>query len=267
MGYENVGKVWSVNSFAQYLAQMAPPAWCKAITLHHTGSPSLADRPKGLLIQHIHNIKSFYVKDKGWSAGPHLFIDEDEIFGMCDLQTQGVHAASFNKLAIGFEVLGNYDAEDPKGKRGLDCWRNAAGAAAALLDWLKLPITSETVLFHRDDPQTNKKCPGKLVDKDWVLGLIHQAHDLTKEPGPLKHPEVGFEWTAWQYNAGRWCVPIYDFLVARGVPTKEVASKLKSAAGEHFYGTEPLEGSYYVKDTQKTWAPLHEVLEVAGLNA
>ncbi|WP_295549472.1 N-acetylmuramoyl-L-alanine amidase [uncultured Pseudacidovorax sp.] len=263
MGYENVGKVWSTNSFAQYLRTLERPAWCKAVTLHHTGSPSLADRPKGLLVQHIHNLQHFYAEDKGWSAGPHLFIDEDEIFGMSYLRKPGVHAVSFNRLAIGIEVLGNYDVEDPLSGRGLACWKTAAAAASALMDWLQLTPTADTVLFHRDDPQTTKKCPGRKVEKAWVLELIAQSGQVPAA-APPNPPDPGFAWNQWQYTAGRWCVPVHDFLVASGRPSAEVRDKLRSVAGEFFYGSEPLEGAYYVKAAQKTWAPLQEVVEVAA---
>lgn len=264
MGYENIGKVWSANSFARYLEGQEPPAWCKAITLHHTGSPSLADRPKGLLIQLIHNLHDFYAGTKGWRAGPHIFVDEDEIFGMSDLRRPGVHAVSFNKLAVGVEVLGNYDLEDPSSGRGLACWRNAAAATGALLSWMNLSATEDTVLFHRDDPQTTKKCPGKRVNKEWVLGLIGDPQVRSAQPTQPARPDPGFAWHIWQYTADRWCVPVLDFLVAKGMPASEVAGKLKLVAGELFYGSEPLEGVYYVTATQKTWAPVQEVLEVAG---
>ena len=46
-----------------------------------------------------------YKNTLGWSAGPHLFTDEDQIWGMCDFSKKGVHAVSFNKRAIGIEVL------------------------------------------------------------------------------------------------------------------------------------------------------------------
>jgi len=62
----------------------------------------------------IANIRDYYKNDLLWSAGPHLFIDEDEIYGMCDLRKKGVHAVSFNKTAIGIEVLGDYDGKTLK---------------------------------------------------------------------------------------------------------------------------------------------------------
>ncbi|MFZ5450457.1 MAG: peptidoglycan recognition family protein [Thermodesulfobacteriota bacterium] len=171
MGFENVGRVWTKDSFTQYLSTIDQPEWCVAITLHHTGIPSLADRPNGFTVTHIENIRDYYIKI-GWSAGPHLFIDEDQIFGMCDLRKKGIHAKSFNKMAIGIEVLGNYESEDPKNGRGLECWQTAAAAARSLLNWLDLEADEETILFHRDDPKTDKTCPGTKVTKDWVLELI-----------------------------------------------------------------------------------------------
>lgn len=179
MGFQNVGKIWTPASLADYLESLEKPSWAKSVTLHHTGSPSLTQRPSGFTIQHIQNIRDFYARPKskdgkGWSAGPHLFVDEDELFGMSDFRFKGVHAVSFNSNSIGIEVLGNYDKglEDPKAGRGLRCWMNAAAATKVLLDWLKLKKSATTVLFHRDDPKTSKTCPGTEVTKDWFLSLI-----------------------------------------------------------------------------------------------
>ena len=91
MSFANVGKVWTVDSFREYLKGIKRPVYAKSITLHHTGAPSLGQRPRGFLIQHIHNIQSFY-KSLGWNRGPHLFIDEDQFFGMTPLTVSGIHA-------------------------------------------------------------------------------------------------------------------------------------------------------------------------------
>lgn len=268
MGYENVGRVWTADSFAEYLKTIEKPAWCKAVTLHHTGSPCLVDRPKGFLIQHMRNLQYFYQHEKGWSAGPHLFVDDDEMFGMSDLRNKGVHAVSFNGCAIGIEVLGNYDVEDPLSGRGLRCWTTAAACVKALLDWLGLPATPETVLFHRDDPTTKKSCPGSKVQKQWVLDLIASVPTSSSVTDEQHKPDVGIAWTLWDYRGERWCVPVYDFLVAKGVSPAEIAKNLKAVAGEYFYGHELLEGAYYVrandtiKPDQRTWAPAHEVLQL-----
>ena len=121
MSFSNVGKVWSLDGFKEYISKMAANYWAKAVCLHHTAAPSLAQRPKGLLAQHIENIRSFYADQLGWRSGPHFFIDEDQVWGMTPINEYGVHAVSFNRNSIGIEVLGDYDSEDNASAEGLNC--------------------------------------------------------------------------------------------------------------------------------------------------
>ena len=182
MGYENVGQVWSPAQLKTYLGTIQKPVWCRAITFHHTGVPSLEQRPRGFLPNHLTNLKSYYQGLK-WSAGPHLFIDEDQCWGMCDFRRTGVHAKSFNRSAIGIEVLGNYDVEAPNTGRGQQCWQTATAAGRVLLDWLGLEASQITVKFHRDDPKTTKTCPGRKVDKNWVIDQIKAAGNSVAAAG------------------------------------------------------------------------------------
>jgi len=278
MGFSNVGKVWTPESLSEYLDGRARPDWARSITMHHTAAPSLAQRPNGFTVQHIRNIASYYSRPKtegglGWSRGPHLFIDEDEVFGMCDFRTKGIHAVTFNASSIGIEVLGLYDtgAEDPRSGRGLRCWKTAAATARVMLDWLGLKKNASTVLFHRDDPRTSKSCPGSAVKKDWFLGLIPDS--VTGPVNTAAHPDkpaVGIAWNKWHFTGEKWCVPILEFLVALGVPSSEVVEKLKSKGGSLFYGEEWLQTGFYVpeggtpKPDKRSWASAQELLEVAG---
>lgn len=185
---------------------------------------------------------------------------------MCDLRKKGVHAVSFNSYAIGIEVLGDYDTEDPRSGRGLDCWRNAAATAGVLLDWLDLEADADTVFFHRDDPQTTKRCPGAKVKKDWVLGL--NAAPLTPPGTETDKPDVGMPWSHWYFRGESWCVPVHNFLVAKGIPSATVVANLKAIGEKFSYGGELLEGAYYVtKDSSLnpnncTWAPARELLDL-----
>jgi hypothetical protein len=267
MAYENVGLVWTPSTLTEYVSKLEVPSWCKGITLHHTGAPSLAQRPKGFLMQHIENLRHFYRDELKWSAGPHLFIDEDEIFGMCDLRVKGVHAVSFNRKSIGIEVLGNYDSEDPLAGRGLGCWTTAAAAVRVLLDWLDLDPGEQTILFHRDDPTTKKSCPGTKVKKDWFLSLI-DGSSIAETSAVEEKPDLGMAWDKWDYRGEKWCVPVFEFLTANNVPPSSVYASLKSQGGKFYYGSELLEGAYYVGATsgirpnQCTWAPVQELLEI-----
>jgi hypothetical protein len=163
MSFSLVGKVWDPVGFRQYVKTLDLD-WAKGITMHHTWNPSLRNRPRGLTIQHIRNLQSYYQNDLGWSRGPHLFVDDDQIFGMSPLEERGIHAVSFNRTHLGIEVLGNYDAESPVSGRGKACWGTAKEAVEILLR--KMERGTEAVNGHRDDPRTNKTCPGTKVDLD-----------------------------------------------------------------------------------------------------
>ena len=182
MGFELVGRVWDVEGFEKYLDSISI-SWADSVTVHHTASPSLKQRPKGWIIQHMRNIKAFYQRQFGWNSGPHLFTDEDQVFGMSSLYRRGIHAKSFNRTSIGIEVLGNYDTEDPESGRGLQCWTTTAAIVATILKKMGKEATTKTVKFHRDDPKTSKTCPGKKVSKEWFLSLVDNFMDSDAEDG------------------------------------------------------------------------------------
>ena len=147
----------------------ADPRWIRGITIHHTSAPSLAQRPNGFLEQHMHNLRSYY-RGLGWSAGPHFFIDEDQAWAFSPITKPGIHAKSFNRSHVGIEMLGDYDREDPWSGRGLQVLTMTASIVAELLRSLNLDISA--VNFHRDDPRTDKTCPGSRIEKAKFLKLI-----------------------------------------------------------------------------------------------
>lgn len=268
MGFENVGRIWTPDSLARYLATLSPPNWCKAVALHHTAAPSLAERPRGFVIQHIENLRQFYRDEKHWSAGPHLFIDDSQIFGMCDFARNGLHAIGLNSFSFGIHVLGDYEIDDPRSGRGFSCWTTAAAVTRILLDWLGLKAGRETVLFHRDDPTTRKTCPGRRVDKNWFLELV-VTPPIHGTSIASDRPEVGMEWTKWDFRGERWCVPVIDFLVARGVASARATASFASVGGFFFYEGELLEGAYYVganaqlRPNHCVWASARELMDLA----
>jgi N-acetylmuramoyl-L-alanine amidase CwlA len=165
-----IGKGLHLPEFARYLDEVKFPTWRpRSIVIHHCAAPSLAQRPHGFLDQHMLNLQDFY-EGKGWSAGPHLFIDEDQAWLFTPLNQRGVHAISFNSSSIGIEMLGDYDTEDPKSGRGLQVLTTTAEVVRLLMK--KLSLTKKDILFHRDDPKTNKTCPGKKITKEWFLSIV-----------------------------------------------------------------------------------------------
>lgn len=171
MSFSAVGQVFDLPAFRAHVASL-DLRWASAVCIHHTASPSLAMRPKGWTVQHMRNLAHYYGAELGWSAGPHLFTDEDQVFGLSPLTSPGIHAASFNRSAIGIEALGDYDSESPSDGRGALVWQTTVNATAILLDRLGLEATGTTVLFHRDDPKTKKTCPGRKVDKKAFLDRV-----------------------------------------------------------------------------------------------
>jgi len=177
MSFSAVGQVFDMKSFSAHLAGLSL-AWADSVCIHHTAFPDLSMRPSGWTIQHMRNLASYYGGELGWSAGPHLFTDEDQIFGLSPLTARGVHAASFNARSIGIEMLGNYDTEDPMSGRGAQVIETTAAAVACLLARLGKSANETTVKFHRDDPKTSKTCPGRKVSKAYFLGCVQRHSDI-----------------------------------------------------------------------------------------
>jgi hypothetical protein len=168
---EIVGKCMSVEQFARYVAQLDLSAWKPSlVVVHHTSAPSLAQRPNGLTQQHILNLRDYYGKELGWSAGPHLFIDGGNIWVFSPMKRKGVHAVSFNRNSWGIEMLGDFDSEDPWNGRGKKVLEMTAYAIRAML--VKLGKNTDAIRFHRDDPKTKKTCPGRKIDKGTFIAMV-----------------------------------------------------------------------------------------------
>jgi hypothetical protein len=169
-----VGKSFSADDFDSYCHTLQWNAWRPSfIVLHNTGVPSLAQRPSGLTKQHILNLEAFYRDTQKWSAGPHLFVDDKQIWVFTPLTVSGVHSPSWNKVALGVEMLGDYETELFASGRGLKVRKNAVAALATLS--AVLGIDSHSMRIHREDPLTTHACPGKNVRK---LEVIQEVHDL-----------------------------------------------------------------------------------------
>ena len=170
-----------IENLVQYLKDVKAlenMSWSPtAVCMHHTASPALADRPGvGWIGQHMMNLRNYYRNTRKFSAGPHIFTDDDSFWIFNPIQRRGVHAASFNAFAFGIEALGDFDfKDDPYSGRGAASWDHACMAAAALCKVFGL---STSVLFHRDDKLTSKSCPGRKIKKEEAVEQI--VHHLEK---------------------------------------------------------------------------------------
>ena len=179
-----VGKSFNPEDFDAYCDTLQWTAWRPSfIVLHNTGAPSLAQRSKGLSQQNIKDLEVFYRDDQKWSAGPHLFVDDKQIWVFTPLTVSGTHSPSWNKLALGVEMLGDYEKEDFSAGRGLKVRRNAVAALATLTAILGLD--PQTLRLHREDPLTTHACPGKNARK---LEVIQEVQDLIVSRHAGEHP-------------------------------------------------------------------------------
>lgn len=185
-----VGKCFpTAREFLDYLETIEFKSWKPDfITMHHTGGPSLATwktyahgtRKVPITdARWMANLAGYYGNELGWSAGPHFFFTPDNFCVLSLPNRRGVHAHSFNASSWGVECVGEFDTE-PFTDALRD--RYADGFAALYLALGKTPdpyVKGVSGLhFHRDDPRTNKTCPGKRVNKDAMVAAIRRRMDM-----------------------------------------------------------------------------------------
>jgi len=168
-----VGKSFQPDEFAEYVNNLTFTTFVPDfIVLHNTAVPSLASRPNGLTKQHILGLESYYRDDMHWSAGPHLFIDDKQIWVFTQLTTSGVHSPSWNSKSIGVEMLGDFNREEFNSGRGAKVKENSAIAISILS--MALGINPDTMKLHKEDSATDHDCPGKNVDKKKFIALVKE---------------------------------------------------------------------------------------------
>jgi hypothetical protein len=106
-----VGARFSPAEFDNYVRQLVFTTWRpQFVVVHNTGSPTLAERPVGFTPAHIQNLGTYHRDGRGWSAGPHCFVDQNGIWVFTPLTTPGVHSPSWNDKTWGVETLGEAEA-------------------------------------------------------------------------------------------------------------------------------------------------------------
>lgn len=201
-----VGKCFpAAPEFLAYLDGIKFGAWRpRYVTMHHTGGPSLAtwrtynhgNRKVPITdARWMQNLAAYYGNELGWSAGPHFFFTPDNFCVLSLPEKRGVHAVSFNANSWGVECVGDFDSEAftpdlaNRYAEGLACLHLALGISPD-----NYKFNTSGLHFHRDDPKTNKTCPGRKVDKPRMVILIQQAmarlsdsgaHDDDDPPPPI----------------------------------------------------------------------------------
>ena len=138
------------------------PSWVAGLTLHHTWKPTV-DQWRGE--RSMAALGRFYRDTNKWSAGPHLFVGPDGIWGGTPLDRKGVHAGLCNRDRIGIEIVGDYDhAPWPPALQA-----RVVALCVALLHWAR--ADERMVNGHRECP-SKKSCPGTAVNMNLVRQWI-----------------------------------------------------------------------------------------------
>lgn len=166
-----IGIAFTPEEFKTYVEDRHWTGWRPTfIVLHNTGSPNLAQRPDGLTHQHILNLEGYYRDTQKWSAGPHLFVDDRQIWVFTPLTTQGVHSPSWNAISLGVEMLGDYSTDSFTDGRGQKVHQNAVAAIAILS--AQLSIDPASMKLHKEDTKTKHDCPGRNVNKPTFISEV-----------------------------------------------------------------------------------------------
>jgi N-acetylmuramoyl-L-alanine amidase CwlA len=177
---EIIGRSFSVSEFQTYCSSLSWNTWRPSfIVLHNTANPTLAERPNGITTRHIQSLVTYYRDEMNWSAGPHLFIDDLQIWVFTPLTTSGIHSPSWNAVSLGIEMLGEYNTEVFNSGRGLQVKNNTIKAISILNQTLGLNPSS--LKFHKEDSGTNHKgCPGKNVNRNDFIRTLNNSNFIEK---------------------------------------------------------------------------------------
>lgn len=187
-----VGLSFDADSFDTYCKSLSWPTWRPSfVVLHNTAVPNLAQRPQGFSRQHISNLVGYYRDTNKWSAGPHLFIDDKQIWVFTPLTTTGRHSPAWNTVSWGVEMLGDYRTDKFDSGRGLKVQTNAIAAIATL--HATLGLDPDGLRLHRTDPlTTHRECPGDHVDRAKFVAAVKSRLALRYGVGHAQdeaHPE------------------------------------------------------------------------------
>jgi hypothetical protein len=176
-----IGKGFTAIDFSEYVKTVVFDTWRpQFIVLHNTAVPTFAQWHNVSGEQRMKNLESFYRDTQKWSAGPHVFVADDLIWVFTPLNTPGVHSPSWNAIAWGVEIVGDYSVEplNPAVQQ------NAISALATLHELMGLDPS--TLRLHKEDPKTTHNCPGSgIVKADVQSAVLAQIGTDEHEPGAV----------------------------------------------------------------------------------
>jgi GH24 family phage-related lysozyme (muramidase) len=194
---------------AKRIAAARLPSWIQGVTIHAVSAPTMKqaretpysqggrmrpgpDQDKAFA-QRLRNMKTRVneIGGKGW----HVTVFENGKFGEgCALNQQGGHASSWNDETLGLEMCFDGDSSDPLTEGGKSIMDSAAWWTAQILKARGLPVSANTVRYHRMEPAARRKgktCPGRNVNEKALTDRVQsymgvEVVDLT--PPRLPQP-------------------------------------------------------------------------------
>jgi hypothetical protein len=107
-----IGKGFRPTEFAAYVSTLTFGEWRpQFVVVHNTSAPRLSQWHSTPGEQRMRNLEHFYRDEQKWSAGPHLFVADDLIWVFTPLTLSGVHSPSWNGIAWGIEMVGEYEVD------------------------------------------------------------------------------------------------------------------------------------------------------------
>jgi hypothetical protein len=168
-----VGNGFTSDEFKKYVSGLTFANWRPSfVVLHNTEVPTFKQWHEASGETRMKGFESYYRDTQGWSAGPHLFIADDLIWVFTPLTVPGVHSPSWNNVAWGVELVGDYAIEQITAALK----SNAILALATLHG--AVGLDPSTIRLHREDPKTTHLCPGSNISKAEFIALVTaELHD------------------------------------------------------------------------------------------
>lgn len=179
-----VKKAFNLAQLKVYINSLDFSQWKPSLIVwHNTALPTIEQWEKSYQedlknhlepgITRINSLESFFRDQQHWSGGPHAFVYKDKVWAFTPFNKKGTHSPSWNGIAIGIEMIADFDKEDDETGSGLLIKNNTIALTAMLCE--KLGLDPNTAIkLHKEDKKTTHDCPGKhiAVDKEEMIDSV-----------------------------------------------------------------------------------------------